>query len=133
MSGQVDKLRRKVDVGAHFALTQPIFDEQRLDTLQNALLTAGIDIPIYIGILPLVSARNAEFLHNEVPGILIPDEIREAMRRHEAVADQFKTGIEIASNLVSRLAPRVDGFYFICPRNRVEAIAPLVGCVRRGV
>ncbi len=133
VSGQVDKLRRKVDVGAHFALTQPIFDEQRLDTLQNALLTAGIDIPIYIGILPLVSARNAEFLHNEVPGILIPDEIREAMRRHEAVADQFKTGIEIASNLVSRLAPRVDGFYFICPRNRVEAIAPLVGCVRRGV
>lgn len=126
ISGQIDKFRRKIDAGAHFALTQPIFEEERLDILQQALADADISTPVYIGILPLVSARNAEFLHNEVPGIWVPDEIRARMSGYESLADQRAAGIEIAAQLVERFAPRIDGIYLICPRNRFESVIPLI-------
>lgn len=130
MSGQIDKLRRKVDAGAHFALTQPVFEEERLDLIQQAIEEAGIRIRVYLGVLPLTSARNAEFLHNEVPGILVPDEVRQRISRFEAAADQRAVGLEIAEELVHRLAPRVQGLYIICPRNRVESVLPLLSAAR---
>lgn len=126
LSGQIDKLRRKVEAGAHFALTQPIFEIERLEQFLAALADANITIPMRIGILPLLSARNAEFLHNEVPGMRIPDEIRERLARYETVADQRAAGIEIACNLVQRFTPLVSGFYFMAPRNRVECVLPLI-------
>jgi homocysteine S-methyltransferase len=126
ISGQIDKLKRKIDAGACFALTQPIFEEERLDLLQQALDEAGIDIPVYLGILPLVSARNAEFLHNEVPGMRIPDDVRHHLAQYEHVADQRAAASEIAVNLVGRFAPRIHGLYLITPRNRVELVLPLI-------
>lgn len=126
IGGQIDKLKRKIDAGADFALTQPIFEESRLDVLQQALLDAGITIPAYIGILPLVSARNAEFLHNEVPGILIPEKLRGRMARYESAADQRKCGEEIALELVNAFASRVGGLYVITPRNKIELVLPLI-------
>ncbi|HEY3377158.1 MAG TPA: bifunctional homocysteine S-methyltransferase/methylenetetrahydrofolate reductase [Armatimonadota bacterium] len=130
LSGQIDKLKRKVDAGASFALTQPLFEAERLDQWQEALAQAGITIPIYIGILPIISARNAEFLHNEVPGMRIPDEIRERLARYDTVADQRAAGIDIAADLVRRFAARVHGFYFMCPRNRIDPILPLIAAAR---
>jgi homocysteine S-methyltransferase len=77
MEVQVARLEKKVANGAQFAQTQPIYDLGRFD--QMIELTAHLDLPILPGVLPLVSGRNAEFLHNEVPGIVIPDEIRQRM------------------------------------------------------
>lgn len=126
LSGQINKLGRKAEAGANFALTQPIFEFERLEMLKEALKEANIDIPIYIGVLPLLSSRNAEFLHNEVPGIMIPDQVRERIARYENPQDQRAVGIEVASELVEQFAPHVDGFYFITPRNKVEAVLPLL-------
>jgi homocysteine S-methyltransferase len=111
-------------------LTQPIFSEERLDVLQEALSSAGIDIPIYIGILPLTSARNAEFLHNEVPGIEIPDEIRNALAGLENVADQRLKGLEISCGLASQVSARNLGLYIITPRNKTDLVLKIVSAVR---
>jgi methionine synthase I (cobalamin-dependent)/5,10-methylenetetrahydrofolate reductase len=133
LSGQIDKLARKVEAGAHFALTQPVFEPERLSQLQEALGAAELTLPIYIGILPLLSLRNAEFLHNEVPGITIPEAIRERMARYESPADQRAVGIEVAVELVQRFAPSVHGFYFMTPRNRVELVVPLLEEATRSI
>src|SRR5699024_12210376 len=63
----VKRLERKIASGADYILTQPIYSPEKIVELKEA--TAHIDVPIFIGIMPLTSTRNAEFLHNEVPGI----------------------------------------------------------------
>jgi homocysteine S-methyltransferase len=126
LTGQIIKLQRKIEAGANYALTQPIFAEDRLDALCEALEQAKIEIPIYVGILPLTSAGNARFLHNEVPGIVIPDAIREALSRYESVADQRAVAAEICSDFIRRISKKVHGFYIITPRNRAEFVLPLI-------
>jgi homocysteine S-methyltransferase len=130
MSGQISKLQRKIEAGAHYALTQPIFSIDRLDMLQDALAKSEMDFPFYIGIMPLTSLRNAEFLHNEVPGIVIPDEMRERLARYSTVAEQRAVGLEMATELVEKVAARVHGIYLIAPRNKVELITPLVSVAK---
>ncbi len=125
-SGQISKLQRKIEAGAKFALTQPVFSDERLDAMLSALDEAGIDIPIYIGIFPLTSLHNADFLHNEVPGIVIPDDVRERIASFSSVADQRAAGQEIAVEFIRRSAPRVHGYYIITPRNKVNLVLPLI-------
>ncbi len=74
----VHRLARKVEAGAQFAVTQPLYDEAGAQTLANATEHAGI--PILLGILPLRTARHAEFLHARVAGIAVPDAVRERMK-----------------------------------------------------
>lgn len=131
ISGQIDRLKRKIAAGAHFVMTQPIFEESKLDILQQAVDEAHIDIPIYIGIMPIVSARNAEYLHNEIPGIIISEEIRKRISSYQEIPDQRAAGIEIASEFVQKLASRNNKFYFICPRNRVDMVLPLISLARK--
>jgi homocysteine S-methyltransferase len=126
LSGQLDRLRRKVEAGANFALSQPIYDIERFWRLRDALAAAQITIPVYVGLLPLVSARHADFLHNEVPGIDIPQAIRTAMARHEARADQQQVGVEMLLQLLDRLLPVTSGIYGICPRHHAELLTPLL-------
>jgi homocysteine S-methyltransferase len=130
IAGQMVKLKKKVDAGAHFALTQPVFSLERLDMLESAMEDAGIDIPVYVGILPLTSLRNADFLHNEVPGIYIPEDVREALSRYTSVADQRAAGVEIAARMIREAAPRAHGFYIITPRNRADVVIPLISAAR---
>jgi homocysteine S-methyltransferase len=127
----MDKLKRKVAAGADFGLTQPIFSEDRLDILQESLEEAGIDIPIYIGVMPVTSYKNAEFLHNEVPGILVPDEVRESLARWTSVADQRKASVEMTQEFISKIARRVHGFYMITPRGHIELVTPLIGVAKK--
>lgn len=132
MSGQINKLQRKIEAGAHFALTQPIFSMERFTAMREALDEAGIDIPIYVGLLPLTSARNADFLHNEVPGIVIPDEIREALHRYDKIEDQRAKALEICCEFARSIAPAASGFYIITPRNRIEPARKIAEAVRMG-
>lgn len=130
LAGQISKLHRKIEAGADYVLTQPVFSKDRMDILQEALSDADINIPVYVGVLPLSSAGNARFLHNEVPGIFIPDSVHEKLAKYGDVADQRAVATELCTDLIEAIAPSVHGFYMITPRNRVELVLPLVAAAR---
>jgi homocysteine S-methyltransferase len=127
MEVQVARLAKKIDNGARFAQTQPLYDVARLDEMLEK--TASLGIPILPGILPLVSERNCEYLHNEVPGIVIPDEIRERMRGKEKEAGMLE-GLAIAREFITRVKERVGGFYLIPPFGRYEIAVELVRYIK---
>jgi methionine synthase / methylenetetrahydrofolate reductase(NADPH) len=127
MEAQVARLAKKVANGASFAQTQPIFDLKRLEQMLE--LTAGLKIPILPGVLPLVSGRNAEFLHNEVPGIVIPEEIR--LRMAGRVGDDgVREGLAIAREFIEAAIDQVGGFYLIPPFGKYEIAVELVRFIK---
>ncbi len=127
-SMQLRRLEKKAALGAHFVMTQPIFDAVSIERLME--LTSHLNMLILPGLFPLISARNAEFLHNELPGITIPEEIRKRLRRFEKVEDQRKEGIDIVRGLMEKTSDFVDGFYLISPLNKWEVPVELVKEVR---
>jgi homocysteine S-methyltransferase len=117
---EIDRLHQKIESGARYILTQPVFD---LEKLLIALAKAGkVSVPIMVGILPLASYRNAEFFHNEVPGMEVPDNIRERMREasEKGKAHAFAAGVTIAQESLSNAEPYVQGAYFMPPFGKVE-------------
>jgi homocysteine S-methyltransferase len=127
METQVARLGKKVACGARFAQSQPIYDVAILDRMMER--TEYLGIPILPGILPLVSERNCEYLHNEVPGIVIPPEVRERMRGKDKDAGA-REGIAIAREFITRVRGRVDGFYIIPPFGRYEIAVELVSFIK---
>jgi homocysteine S-methyltransferase len=117
---EIRRFRLKIEAGAECAFTQPVFDTDRLHEFLDR--TDDVQIPILVGILPLTSFRNAEFFHNEVPGMNIPEEIRERMRRATSGEDARRTGVEIARQALteSRAFPRIRGAYVMPPLGRYE-------------
>jgi homocysteine S-methyltransferase len=116
----------KVDAGACFAMTQPVFDLDQLDHRLDRLQSFGI--PVIIGVWPLVSLRNAEFLANEVPGVIIPVPILERMRRASADGREaaLAEGVLIARETVERFRHRVAGVQVAAPLGRVEVALEVV-------
>lgn len=102
---EVERFKQKVDAGAEFVMTQPIFDIELMEKFMAA--TKSHRIPVMAGVLPLVSARNAEFLHNEVPGMTIPKEIRERVAKAPQGKER-KEGIAIAREAV-KIVSKMDG------------------------
>ncbi len=99
------------------------------DILQNALARAGMTIPYNVDILPPLSSRMAAYLHNEVPGIVIPASLRALLERYGNPADQRKAGIEAAVAFVESIRDRVDRLFLIPPRNSVDAVLPVLATV----
>ncbi|TSK06768.1 MAG: bifunctional homocysteine S-methyltransferase/methylenetetrahydrofolate reductase [Geobacter sp.] len=127
MDVQVGRLEKKVANGARFVQTQPIYDIARFEEMMER--TAGLGIPILPGVLPLVSGRNAEFLHNEVPGIVIPEEIRKRMAGktgEEGVAE----GLAIAREFIEAAGAKAGGFYLIPPFGKYEIAVELVRFIK---
>jgi homocysteine S-methyltransferase len=124
-------LGKKIDAGADFALTQAIFEPARVDALRAVYEGARgpLALPLLAGIIPLVSRRHAEFLHNEVPGIDIPDEIR---KRIASATDERAEGLKIAAETVQALHGRVAGIYLVPPFRRYDLAAELVELLRGG-
>jgi homocysteine S-methyltransferase len=115
-AAEIDKLRRKIDAGAHFIFTQPIYDP---DDLERFLERFGpLPIPICVGVLPLRNARHAEFIHNEIPGMMVPAPIRERM--HRAGEHGLQEGVAIAIEFLNRVRPICQGAYLMPPFNRFE-------------
>jgi methionine synthase / methylenetetrahydrofolate reductase(NADPH) len=114
---ELDRFRRKLDAGAQFVMTQPVYE---LDCWQRFLDRLGgtPPIPILIGILPLQSFRHAEFLHNEVPGIHVPDWIR--ARMHAAGNEGQKVGVELARELLAQCKSLANGVYLMPSFGRYE-------------
>ncbi len=81
-------------------------------------------MPLILGVMPLVSERNADFLHHEVPGINVPEDIRARMKGKRKAKGRAE-GVEISKELMQEIAPLVNGFYMITPMNRFEMIAEL--------
>jgi homocysteine S-methyltransferase len=123
LPGQVARLRKKVACGAHFAMTQPVYDPARFGQMLEA--TADLDIPILVGSMPLLSERNAEFVHNEVPGIVLTDEVRRRMKGLSG-KDGRRVGLQICKELIDSMVGRADGFYIIPSQIRTEMAVELV-------
>ena len=117
------ELRRfewKVEAGAEYAITQPVFDVEQLERFLATI--QHVRIPIIAGIWPLVSVRNAEFLANEVPGVSVPDSIIARMRRAGEGGKEagLAEGIAIAREMLERVRPSVQGVQVSAPFGRVE-------------
>jgi methionine synthase / methylenetetrahydrofolate reductase(NADPH) len=129
LSGQLHKLQKKLIAGARFVQTQPVFDPQVLERLVMA--TKPLNVPVFLGLMPLVSERNAEFLHNEVPGIVLPEAVRQRMRGTRGAAG-VREGMAICRELVLAARElRVGGYYLIPPFGRVELAVELLEIIRR--
>ncbi|MCC6464627.1 MAG: bifunctional homocysteine S-methyltransferase/methylenetetrahydrofolate reductase [Planctomycetes bacterium] len=122
IENEVKRFERKVQAGARFMMTQPVFDAAGARVVAEATRTLGV--PLILGVMPLVSERNAEFLHNEVPGIQVPEEVRRRMQGKKGVEGRAE-GVAIAREMMQQVAPLVQGFYLITPMNRYEMIAEL--------
>jgi methionine synthase / methylenetetrahydrofolate reductase(NADPH) len=112
LASQVDRLERKVAAGAQFAMTQPVFDAALVEETKRR--TAHLGIPIFVGVWPLRSARQAEFLHNEVPGIIVPETVRKRMGEAGAEGEQA-AGLKIAREILERIGKEFSGVYLITP------------------
>ncbi len=128
-------LRKKVEAGARFLLSQPLYSAEPLRALRNAYAAvAGDDlrVPVLAGILPLSSARHASFLHNEVPGVDIPETVRERMTRARNGDAAWRTGLDMATALAAELADDgVSGVYVMPQFGRYDRAADVVESVRR--
>ena len=130
MQGQLRRLEKKVAAGARFVQTQPVYDRRVLEELLDR--TAPFGVPVLVGILPLVGERNAEFLHNEVPGIVLPDEVRTRMRGKSG-AEGVSEGMAVARELVEAGRGRVGGWYLMPPFGKVELALKLIQVIRESV
>lgn len=130
MDGQLRRLQRKIAAGARFVQTQPVYSATVLSELVER--TAPLGVPVLVGILPLVSERNAEFLHNEVPGITLPEDVRARMRGKQGEAG-VQEGLAIARELVAAGRGQVGGWYLMPPFGKVELALELLRAIRATV
>jgi homocysteine S-methyltransferase len=130
---EIERLAGKIEAGAHLIMTQPIYAAaqwQRFMERASARWGDRLPLPVLLGVLPLHTSRHAEFLHHEVPGITIPDEVRSAM----AAAGErgMEVGLEAALELLDGMRPLVQGSYVMPSFGRYEQSAELVRRVRAG-
>lgn len=129
---EIERLAAKIEAGADVVMTQPIYAREQWDRLMDhasARWPGGLPRPVLLGILPLHSQRHAEFLHNEVPGITIPAEVRAAMG---GAGDRAaEVGLDIAHTLLTDVARDVQGTYVMPSFGRYELAAELVRRIRR--
>lgn len=131
MDAEIKRLRKKKAAGALFSQSQIVFDVNKIRAMYEK--TAELEIPIFCGIMPLVSYRNAEFLHNEVPGFSIPEEIRLRMKncgedKEKAVEEGTKISMELIDAALAAGAP---GIYMVAPFNRWQIPARLIRHINR--
>jgi homocysteine S-methyltransferase len=130
VENEVKNLHRKVKAGADFFLTQPIYRPQDGPNLLEAYEKkhGALNKPILAGILPIVSARHASFLHHEVPGIFIPDEARK--RVESAGENSAQIGVELAVELIQKIKSWAAGVYIMPQFHRYDMVAEIVEAVK---
>jgi homocysteine S-methyltransferase len=125
---EIARLKKKVEAGADLVMTQPVYDPAVLTRFLDDVEPWGI--PVMVGILPLASYRNAEFLHNEVPGMRVPDEVRERMRKVGSGPLARKEGVGIAREMLQAVRHRVAGAYVMPPLERWEMALEVIDGVK---
>jgi homocysteine S-methyltransferase len=117
---ELSRFAWKVDAGAEFAVTQPVFDPNQLEAFLKRV--EEFRIPVVAGVWPLISLRNAEFLANEVPGVSVPDEILQRMRQAQERGKEaaLAEGVAIARHMFARVKSMVQGVQVSAPFGKVE-------------
>jgi homocysteine S-methyltransferase len=117
---ELSRFHWKVDAGAEFAVTQPVFDPRQLESFLERI--ESYRIPVVAGIWPLVSLRNAEFLANEVPGVAVPEDVLARMRMAQDKGKEaaLAEGVQIAREMLARVRSLVQGVQVSAPFGRVD-------------
>ncbi|GBC84158.1 Bifunctional homocysteine S-methyltransferase/5,10-methylenetetrahydrofolate reductase [bacterium HR11] len=124
MEREVERVRQKVENGASFLVTQPIYDPDVILRFQDALGDLAVDL--IVGICPPISERYARFLANEVPGISIPEAWIDRLRGRSR-EDAERAAVELCQALMERLRGVVQGFYVMLPMGRYDLVGALLG------
>lgn len=123
----VERLEKKIASGADYIMTQPVYDPELIVAIRQA--TAHLDVPIFIGIMPLASGKNAEYLHNEVPGIQLSEDVRKRMEGLQGEEGRAM-GVEIAKELLDTAMKHFNGIYLMTPFMFYEMNVALMNYVR---
>lgn len=126
LNKEIRRLEEKLEAGADFVQTQPVFDPALAEKFMKRV--ESLKVPVLLGMMPLRSSRHAEFMHNEVPGISIPDWIRERMRN--AAEDQAaEEGVRISAQLIEEIKGMAAGIHFYPPTNRFDMVVRLMAAL----
>ncbi|MEF3305752.1 bifunctional homocysteine S-methyltransferase/methylenetetrahydrofolate reductase [Paenibacillus sp. GYB003] len=118
----VQRLEKKIEAGADFIMTQPVYDARLIENVYES--TKHLNVPIFIGLMPIVSENNATFLHNEVPGIQLSEEVRRRMSGLSGEKGRAM-GVQIAKELLDAAMPKFNGIYLMTPMHFYEVSAQL--------
>ena len=127
LDAQISRLERKVAAGASYVMTQPVFDQGLVKTMYER--TKHLNVPILTGVWPLLNGRQAEFLHHEVPGIIIPDTVRSKMAGKEGLEGK-RLGIDLGKQIIETVLEFFPGVYLITPFLTYDTTAELAQFVR---
>ena len=122
---EVERFRQKVEAGAEYAITQPVFDPEMLLKFLDS--TKSCEIPVVAGIWPFTSYKNAEFMANEVPGVVVPDNLLERISTAQTREEGRKLGIEIAREMIEAISDHVAGFAVSAPFGNVRTALAVLG------
>ena len=128
LDAEIRRFEYKVEAGAEFAVTKPVFDVGTFERFSRAI--AGAKLPIILGLWPFESVLNAEFMANEVPGVRVPEAVLERMRRVSGPDAAVAEGVAIARELGCALKNTVQGVHIAAPADRIEAALEVLGGFR---
>jgi homocysteine S-methyltransferase len=129
LEAEMKLLRRKLAAGAEFVMTQAVYDAEALDRFLEA--ASGLKVPILLGVMPLHSLRHAEFLQNELVGIVVPEPVRERLRRAREKA--IEEGMALARELLDAARGRIQGVYIMPSFGRYDLAAQLLAELRQSI
>lgn len=122
---EIRRVEQKKAAGAQFIMTQPVYEQRVLERFLKDI--AHLDLPVLVGLLPLASHRNAEFLHNEVPGMAVPEEIRRRMKACPSGPRARAEGVKIAQEILHEVKDQVVGAYIMPPFSRYTTALEILG------
>jgi len=126
---EVSRFEWKVDAGAEYAITQPVFDTELLEHFLERI--SHVRIPVFAGIWPLASLKNAEFMNNEVPGASVPEYLMQRMQKADTIEAQREEGVAIAREALERVRGLVDGVQISVPFGRVDNVLKVIEVIGR--
>lgn len=122
---EINRVKRKIDAGAEFFLTQPVFSKESAERIRQIKEETGARI--LCGIMPLVSRRNAQFMRNEIPGVSVPEAVVQRYPQKGTKEEGEAVGIAIAREMIELTKDFADGYYFSFPFNRVYMLEKILG------
>jgi homocysteine S-methyltransferase len=132
MESEIKNLHRKLKAGADFFLTQPVYDASDGPLLLEKYEAkyGKLEKPILVGVLPIVNIRHANFLHNEVPGIFIPDKTRKRIESASETERGTQVGVEVAVELIDQLKVWAGGVYLMPQFHKFDMVAEIIEAIR---
>jgi homocysteine S-methyltransferase len=124
---EFERYAAKLEAGAEFAITQPVFDPETLFRFLDRIESLPRQIPVIAGVWPLISFKNAEFMRNEVPGVTIPDSVMERMARCKTKEEGIEAGIEIARTICEAISNRIAGWQVSAPLGKLDIALRVLG------